>query len=469
VIPVRLGELATVVGGSLHGGDPDLAVTAPAFVDSRHPVRGGLFVAIEGEHVDGHAYVEEAMAGGAVAILSRRIVEAPCVVVAEPIEALGMLAHRIVTALPGLTVIGITGSQGKTSAKDILAQLLEQSGETVSTHGSYNNEIGLPLTVLFATETTRFLVVEMGARGIGHIQYLASMSRPSVGLVLNVGVAHIGEFGSKAEIALAKGELVEALPRAGVAVLNGDDPLVTAMADRTDARVLFFGERGRGSTGPDVWFTDVALDNEGRPHFTLGTAGEAAPVSLDLVGEHQVANATAAAAVALDVGMPFGQVVEALRQVERRSRWRMEVSTNRAGVTVINDSYNANPDSMRAALKTLAELGHRRRGRTIAVLGEMLELGAASRDEHDAIGRLAVRLDIAQVVVVGEGARPLHLGASLEGSWNGESVWVPDVDAAIRFVTGVAAPGDIVLVKASRAAGLEKVAEALLDETETGA
>jgi UDP-N-acetylmuramoyl-tripeptide--D-alanyl-D-alanine ligase len=465
VIPLALGELAEIVGGELHGGHADAVVTAPAFVDSRRPEAGGLYVAIEGERVDGHDFAAQAVAGGAVAALTRRVIDTPCIVVADPVEALGMIAHHVVSALPDLTVIAITGSQGKTSAKDILAQLLEREGETVSTQGSLNNEIGLPLTVLRATPAVRFLVLEMGARGAGHIEYLASVSRPSVGLVLNVGVAHLGEFGSRQAIAGAKGELVEALPRDGLAVLNRDDPLVAEMAGRTSARVVYVGR-----TGADVWFSDVGLDDQGRARFVLGAGSKSAKVSLGLLGEHQAFNAAAAAAVGLGVGLTFDQIVETLPAVVPRSRWRMEVTTTPAGVTVVNDAYNANPDSMRAAIETLAALGRgRSSASTIAVVGEMLELGDATTDQHEAIGRLAARVGISRLVVVGEGARPVHHGASLDGSWDGAALWVPDAESAYRHVAGVAAPGDIVLVKASRAAGLEKVADALLGETEKDA
>jgi len=302
----------------------------------------------------------------------------------------------------------------------------------------------------------------MGARGIGHIRDLCAVARPDVGLVLNVGLAHVGEFGSREAIAQAKGELVEALGPDGVAVLNADDPLVLAMASRTTARVSTYGE----AAAADVRVERLHLDDTGRPGFTLVTRDGTADVTLRLLGEHQASNAAAAAAVALALGLDLDAVAAGLSAATNASRWRMETRERADGVLVVNDAYNANPDSMRAALKTLAALG-RGRGpgaRTIAVLGEMRELGASSREEHDAVGRLAVRLDIAQLVVVGEGARPIHLGACLEGSWGEESVFVPDVDAATSWLREHVRPGDVVLVKASRAAALERVAAALLEE-----
>jgi UDP-N-acetylmuramoyl-tripeptide--D-alanyl-D-alanine ligase len=466
MIALSLSEIASVVDGEVRG-DRQLVVAAPAFIDSREPIAGGLFVAIEGEHVDGHAYAAHAVAGGAAAVLcSRAVDDVPCVVVPDPVEALGRLAREVINRLPELTVVGITGSQGKTGTKDIVAQLLERHGETVATAGSFNTEIGLPLTVLRATETTRYLVLEMGARGAGHIQYLASIAQPSVGVVLNVGTAHIGEFGSKDEIALAKGELIEALPADGVAVLNIDDDRVAAMAARTKARIVFFG---RGSDA-GVRMSEVGIDAQGHAHLVLTGDGRSGAVPLRLVGEHQASNATAAAAVALSLGMTFADVAEGLAAVEPRSRWRMELSTTSAGVRVLNDAYNANPDSMRAALETLAAMGRAAaEGRTIAILGEMLELGSSSREEHEAIGRLSTRLGITQLVVVGGGARPLYDGAVAEGETSRPPVWIADTDAAIAYSVGVARPGDLVLVKASRAAGLEKVAQALLDDTETTA
>ena len=460
MIPMTLADIATAVGGELAdaGDGTSIEVVGDVFHDSRQVVTGGLFVAIRGERVDGHDYAASCVEAGAAAALVEHPVGVPAVVVPDTIAALSALATVVVSRLPGLRVVGITGSQGKTSTKDIVAQLLERTGETIAPAGSFNNEIGAPLTALRVRETTAYLVSEMGARGRGHIRDLAAMVHPTVGLVLNVGVAHISEFGSQDDIAVAKRELVEALPEGGLAVLNADDARVAAMRDHTVARVVTFGE----ASDADVRVSELRVDDDGHPVFLLSAGAESADVKVPLVGEHQAANAAAAAAVALGLGMPFVDVVDTLRSLTSRSRWRMEVSSRSDGVTIINDAYNANPDSMRAALKTLADFGRRRgTGRTIAVLGEMLELGESSSQEHDAVGRLAVRLDVSQLVVVGEGAKPMHLGASLEGSWNDESVHVPDVDAAVAFLRGALRPGDIVLVKASRAAGLERVAAAL--------
>ncbi len=472
MIPMPLSQIATVVGGQVHdAGDHGAAVTVtgPAFVDSRVVEPGGLFAAFRGEHADGHEYAAAAVEAGAAAVLGSRPVGVPAVVVADVQAALAGLARHVLDRLRTdqvahraghrLTVVGLTGSQGKTSTKDLLATVLCDAAPTVATLGSFNNELGLPLTVLRAEPATAYLVCEMGARGVGHVRELCAIAPPQVALVLNVGKAHLGEFGTQAEIARAKGELVEALPADGVAVLNADDPLVAGMAARTSARVITFGE----GPGADVRLTDLRLDQGGRPAMVLRHAGESVPVTLRLVGEHQARNAAAAAAAGVAVGVPLADAAASLATVDRVSKWRMEVHEAPGGVTVVNDSYNANPDSMRAAMKALAAIGRGRPGsRTVAVLGEMRELGESSAEEHDAIGRLAVRLDIGRLLVVGEAARPMHLGASLEGSWGEESVFVADNAAALTWLREQLRPGDVVLVKGSRAARLDEVADALL-------
>jgi UDP-N-acetylmuramoyl-tripeptide--D-alanyl-D-alanine ligase len=328
----------------------------------------------------------------------------------------------------------------------------------VFTPGSFNNEIGLPLTALGATAGTRFLVLEMGARGIGHIRYLTGPTPPKVGLVLNVGTAHIGEFGGREQIAEAKGELVESLPEDGTAVLNADDPLVRAMASRTRAKVLLFGE----SDEADVRAENVRLTDSGRPSFRLHTPSGASDVTMRLYGEHHVSNALAAAAVAHELGMSADEIAVALSEAGSLSRWRMEVTERPDGVTVVNDPYNANPESMKAALRALAAMGKGRR--TWAVLGKMAELGDEALAEHDAVGRLAVRLNVSKLVAVGgREAAWLQLGAYNEGSWGEESVHVSDAQAAVDLLRSELRPGDVVLVKASRSVGLESVAQALLD------
>jgi UDP-N-acetylmuramoyl-tripeptide--D-alanyl-D-alanine ligase len=470
VIPLRLVELAEVVDGVV-GGEvrEDLVVTAPAAVDSRAVEAGGLFVALHGEHADGHDFVAAALANGASAALVARPVDGPHVLVPDVLAALSRLARWLVDRLAadGLVVIGITGSSGKTSTKDVVAQLLAAAGPTVATAGNFNNEIGLPVTVTRADETTRHLVLEMGARGVGHIADLCRVAPPRIGVELNVGTAHVSEFGSREATAEAKAELVAALPAAtdgGVAVLNVDDPLVAAMAGTTGARVVGVG------TGPTatVRATEVRLDDRGRASYVLTAPGHGpVPVTLPLHGAHHVGNSLAAAAVALEAGLDARRVAELLGAVTVPSRWRMEVVDRADGVTVVNDSYNANPESVRAAIEALAAMSAGRRA--WAVLGEMLELGAASTEEHDRVGRLARGSGVARVVAVGEGARAVHDGAVAAGAGDGEeSVLVPDVSAAVALLEAQLRPGDVVLVKASRGAGLDRVAAALLDGASTG-
>lgn len=486
MIPLSLAEIAAVVGGRLHDAIGTTTVTGPVEFDSRQLGPGGLFVAVPGERVDGHDFAADAVRAGAVAVLAAREVPAPAVIV-PPVErhggrayvlagdtdgsgaavlaGLGALARCVVDKLVpgGLAVVGVTGSSGKTSTKDLIAGLLARLGPTVAPPGSFNNELGHPWTVLRADQHTRHLVLELSARGPGHIAALCRVAPPRIGAVLNVGSAHLGEFGSRAAIAQAKGELVEALPADGLAVLNADDPLVAAMADRTDARVVFVGESGRAH----VRAVDVTLDEQARARFKLVTPDGEDDVRLAVHGEHQVGNALTAAAVALELGMPITDVAEGLAEAKPVSRRRMEVTTRPDGVTVINDAYNANPESVRAALKALAALGNqgsqRNHGRTWAVLGQMGELGDDSVAQHDEIGRLAVRLDINRLVVVGEQAAPMHRGAILSGSWGEESVLVPDADAAIALLRAQVRPGDAVLVKASNVIGLWRVADALLE------
>ncbi|MEV6809655.1 UDP-N-acetylmuramoyl-tripeptide--D-alanyl-D-alanine ligase [Streptomyces sp. NPDC017248] len=458
MIALSLAEIAAVVGGQTHDiPDPSAQVTGPVVRDSREVVPGSLFAAFVGERVDGHDYAQRVVEAGAVAVLASRPVGVPAVVVDDVQAALGALARHVVARL-GATLVALTGSAGKTSTKDLIAQVLGRKAPTVFTPGSLNNEIGLPLTALTATEETRFLVLEMGARGIGHIRYLAGLTPPKIGLVLNVGTAHIGEFGGREQIAQAKGELVEALPADGTAVLNADDPLVRAMASRTQAKVVLFGE----SAEADVRAENVRLTDSGQPAFRLHTPSGASDVTMRLYGEHHVSNALAAAAVAHELGMSAAEIALALSEAGSLSRWRMEVTERPDGVTIVNDAYNANPESMRAALRALAAMGRGRR--TWAVLGKMAELGDEALAEHDAVGRLAVRLNVSKLVAVGGiEASWLQLGAYNEGSWGEESVHVSDAQAAIDLLRSELRPGDVVLVKASRSVGLESVAQALVE------
>jgi UDP-N-acetylmuramoyl-tripeptide--D-alanyl-D-alanine ligase len=441
VIALRLAEIAAAVGGTLHGGDPDALVDGTVEFDSRKVTRGGLFVAFAGGNVDGHDFAAAAVAAGAAGVLGRRAVAGVAsIVVEDPRAAMALLARYCLDRLPDTTVVGLTGSSGKTTTKDYIAQLLAPAGPTVAPAGSFNNELGHPYTVLQAGPATRWLVLELGARGIGHVRYLCAVAPPRIGVVLNVGGAHIGEFGTVDAIARAKGELVEALPADGVAVLNADDPRVAAMAARTGARAVTFGAHA------DVRAEALTLD-AGRARFRLVTPSGSAPVALRLVGAHHVGNALAAAAVAGELGGTPEAVAATLSAAAPASRWRMEVMDRADGVTVVNDAYNANPDSMAAALRALAALAVGRR--TWAVLGPMQELGSESAAAHADVARLAKELGVDELVTV-------------DSPDYGAGRPVPDVAAATALLRAELAPGDVVLVKASRAAGLDRIAAELL-------
>jgi UDP-N-acetylmuramoyl-tripeptide--D-alanyl-D-alanine ligase len=490
MIALSLAEIAVIVGGELADVTPEAAtatrVTGTVEFDSRAVTPGALFLALPGARADGHEFAAAAVAAGAVAVLAARPVGVPAIVVppaegadagagvlehdvdgggAAVLAALARLAAAVAERLTadGLTVVGITGSSGKTSTKDLVAAVLAPLGTVIAPPGSFNNELGHPWTVLRADESTDFLVLEMSARHPGNIAALAAIARPSIAVVLNVGTAHLGEFGSREAIAATKGELPESVPPSGVVILNIDDNAVAAMADRTRARVVRVSQEAGASA--DVWADGIGLDALARPRFTLHTAAGEVDVALAVHGEHQVSNALCAAAVALECGARPEQVAAALAGAGPASRHRMEVTTRADGVTVVNDAYNANPDSMQAGLKALAWMarGAGERRRSWAVLGEMAELGEDAITEHDRIGRLAVRLDVSRLIVVGTGRSPsaMHQGAVMEGSWGSEAALVAGADAALAVLRAELAPGDVVLVKASNSAGLGALAEAL--------
>ena len=469
MIALTIAEIAVLAGGApVPETAGDTVVTGPVVIDSRRAEPGSLFAALPGERADGHDFAAAAVAKGAVAVLGSRPVDGvPTVVVPDVARALAALAHGVLGRLPGVTVVGITGSSGKTSTKDLVGQVVERLGPTIAPEGSFNNELGLPLTVLRADEKTRYLVLEMSARGVGHISYLCDIAPPAIGAVLNVGRAHAGEFGSIEGVAKAKGELPEALGAGGVAILNAEDPWVAAMADRTQARIVRFG------AGGEFRAEDVLLDDLGRASFRLVTPDGTAPVRLRLHGAHHVANALAAAAIAAELGLPAGDIADALSAATARSRKRMELHERPDGVLVVNDAYNANPDSMRAAIEALAHLtdpahmtgdGGKRRG--IAVLGHMAELGDIDAASHAEAGELAARAGVAVLIAVGEDARPVLDGARGQAQWQGEAISVPDPGAAVTALRDILRPGDVVLVKASNAAGLTEVADGLLAETD---
>ncbi|MGW3349982.1 UDP-N-acetylmuramoyl-tripeptide--D-alanyl-D-alanine ligase [Nonomuraea rubra] len=456
MIPMTLAEIAQVLGAGLHDvPDPDALVTAPSVVDSREVVPGGLFAATPGARVDGHDYAGTAVAAGAVAVLAARPVGVPAIVVEDVQSALGVLARHVLGRLDP-TVIALTGSVGKTTTKDLLAQVLEPHGPTVATDRSFNNELGLPLTVLRADAGTRYLVLEMGAGRKGDLTYLTGIAPPDLSLVLNVGAAHVSRMGGGlADVAEAKGELVEALRPDGYALLNADDPYVAGMVPRTRARVVLYGR----SPGAAVRAEKVTLDGAGRAAFDLVMPSGRARVELGLVGAHQVANALGAATVAVTLGLPAERIAAGLSAATRRSPGRFEITERPDGVTVIDDAYNANPESMRAGLHAFKAMAGGRR--TIAVLGGMGQQADASHARHAQVGRLVAQLGIDVLVTVGGEDMPA-MAREAELSGLGTAVHrSEDVTEAITLLKELVEPGDVVFVKASSEYGLGACARAL--------
>ncbi|HET6673030.1 MAG TPA: UDP-N-acetylmuramoyl-tripeptide--D-alanyl-D-alanine ligase [Agromyces sp.] len=465
MIALTLTEVAAAVGGALHvdGTDatPATVVAGAVTTDSREISPGDVFFAKRGEFDDGHRFGPAAARQGAALLVVEHLLDVtvPQIVVGDTVDALGALATEVVRrvrSLGALRIVGVTGSNGKTTTKNLLRAVLERVGPTVAARASFNNEVGAPITMLELDDDTRFLVAEMGASAVGEIARLVRMARPDVGIVLKVGLAHAGEFGGIEQTVRAKSEMVTDLLATDVAVLNADDPRVVPMAGLTPARVVWFG------LGPnaDVRATDLATHARGTDFTVTVPGGESARVRFGVLGEHHVMNALAAIAASVELGVALPAVVEALETVTLAERWRMQLMGGRDDITVINDAYNASPDSMAAALKTLAQV-QASGTRSIAVLGEMSELGEFSGEEHDRIGLLAVRLGISQLVVVGQGARRLHISAINEGSWDGESAFVETADEAYDLVVSMARPGDTVLVKSSNSAGLRHLGDRL--------
>jgi UDP-N-acetylmuramoyl-tripeptide--D-alanyl-D-alanine ligase len=454
--PKTLGEVAFAVSGTVRGAAGSDLVVNSLVVDSRAASPGALFVALPGERADGHAFVHDALARGAAAALVRRGWEGPgsVVEVQDPARALIDLARNERGNLRA-TVVGITGSTGKTSTKDLTAAVLAERFVVAASPASFNNEVGLPLTILSATEETEALVCEMGSRGPGHIRLLCEVAGPHVGVVTNVGVAHMELFGSPEALRDAKAELPEALPPGGTAVLNADDAVARSFAKRTPAAtVVLFG------TGDDaqVRARGISVSREtGAADFELITPGGSARVRLSVPGEHMVANALAAAAVGWSLGMSADKAAPALEGASV-SAGRMQV-VRAGGIRVVDDSYNANPASMAAALKAARWMAGR--SRCVAVLGHMAELGPISHEQHLRIGELVARLGIDRLVVVGPEASLIAVGAEREGVEPDHVDLCDDVSQAIDVLTGMVRPGDLVLVKASRVARLERVVEAL--------
>jgi UDP-N-acetylmuramoyl-tripeptide--D-alanyl-D-alanine ligase len=452
VKPRRLSEVAEAVRGTLVGDDVEITSVA---TDSRTAASGSLFVALAGERHDGARFVSEARARGSVAALVHESggVDGPAVVVASTSEALLLLAAHE-RARSEAIVVGVTGANGKTSTKDMAAAIAGKSFLTHASPASFNNEVGVPVTLLGAPPGTQVLIAELGARHVGDVAFLCTIARPDIAVVTNVGVAHMEVFGSWEKIVEASAEPVEALGADGVAVLNADDPVVLGYAERTAARVVTFGR----VAAADVKASSIELDGEGRASFDLEHQHAVVRVRLPVAGEHMVSNALAAAAVGLRLGVDLDSCREALAAATV-SRWRMETFTTPDGVRVLNDAYNANPESTAASLRTARWMAAGRR--CIAVLGWMAELGPIADQQHERIGHLVARLGIDRLVVVGEPARAITVAAVAEGVGPDDVAFYERAADALADVRANARPGDVVVFKGSRVAGLESLAEAL--------
>ncbi len=453
MITLQASEIAKIVGGELIGDD--LAVTAPPVFDSSSATLGSIFLALKGEKADGHKYIDAAFANGAVLALVTAPSAKRCIVVKNVLTALNKLAAHVREALPDLTVIAITGSQGKTTTKDLLQHILESVGSTVAPQGNFNNELGTPITLLQCDASTKFCILEMGARHIGDIAALCEMAKPNIGVVLRVGTAHIGEFGSAEAVAAAKSEMISSLDKSAVAILGQYDPFTQKMQSLHDGKIITFGE----STAADVRATDIEI-REGRPHFDLVTSAGRAAVGLRIVGIHQVANALGAAAVATTLGASIDLIAGALSTAELHSKWRMEISEI-TGVVLINDSYNSSPESAEAALRTLVLFAQERGGQSWAFLGKMHELGASSRDRHAGIGTLASELGIDHLVCVAAPEYADEIGTNCAMDVH----LLESKSEALALVTQMRS-GDVILVKASRAETFEEIAQRITDQLE---
>ncbi|MBS1697206.1 MAG: UDP-N-acetylmuramoyl-tripeptide--D-alanyl-D-alanine ligase [Actinobacteria bacterium] len=465
MIALSLAEIAEIVGGELHpaaGHDPASIVSGVVDTDSRQMSAGGIFVAKPGEHTDGHRFIGAAIENGAVLAIVEHPVDdvVSQIVVADVIDAIAELARAVVARVRAggdLRIVGVTGSNGKTTTKNFLARILQDEGETIAPIASYNNEVGAPLTMLRITDGTRFLVCEFGASAPGEIARLAGLVNPDAVIELMVGLAHAGGFGGIEETARAKAELIDAASPGGTAVLNLDDARVAGMAPRAlehGLRIVGFGQ----TAAADVRAADIDVTASGTS-CTVHVDGRALPLRLQVLGAHHVNNALAAIAATRALGVDPADAIARLETVQIAERWRMQ-PLGGAEVRIINDAYNASPDSMAAALRTLAQITGPQE-RTVAVLGAMSELGESAGDEHDRIGLLAVRLNIQRIVVVGAEARRLYLAAVGEGSWDGEAVHLPDADAAFEYLRAELRPGDRVLVKSSNSAGLRFLGDRL--------
>jgi UDP-N-acetylmuramoyl-tripeptide--D-alanyl-D-alanine ligase len=455
MIPLQASAIAAIVGGTLHG--EDLRVTEPPILNSADAIAGSLFLALKGENVDGHDYAADAFSRGAVVALVSKPITGNHIIVDDVTRALGALAHHVRKELKHLAVVGITGSQGKTTTKELLASVLSQVAETVAPSGNYNNDLGAPISLLRCTEKTKFCIVEMGARHLGDIAKLVAIAEPDIGVVLKVGTAHLGEFGSVELIAQTKSEMISSLRDSAVAILGNYDAFTPKMAELHKGRSVLFGEDSKCS----IRATDIEF-REGRAHFDLVTPEGRSAVGLRIVGMHQVANALAVAAIATELGLTLDQIAGGLSTAESNARWRMEI-VELPQLLLINDSYNASPEAMSAALSTLALFAQERGGESWAFLGKMHELGESSQSDHAAIGTLAQELGIDHLVCVGAP----EFAATMSKNGPTSIHLCNDKAEALRVAENLN-QGDVLLVKASRSEKLEELADAISQQWRDG-
>ena len=458
MIKLSLEQIANAISGEIVVGDSANEVFGTVRTDSRLVEPGDIFFAKLGENEDGHRYLESLVSKASLAIVSAPRSDLPLaqIKVTDTVVALSLLAEFVLSQVRpnGLKVIGITGSNGKTSAKNMLAAITAKVGKTISPQDSFNNEVGLPLTVLRLEQDTKYLVLELGAAGLGSIDRLASWTKPDVGIQLKVGMAHAGAFGGIEVTARIKAEM---MPHIGnLAILNMDDPIVRDFETRHGVRSVGYGY----SADAQLQLLHVGVSLQGTSIELRYPDGEHRELNLRILGEHQAMNAAAALLAAEELGIDRTLALQTLSELEIAERWRMQPMMRKDGVLIINDAYNASPDSMRAGLQTLATIG-RQGHRTIAVLGLMAELGDQTLAEHESVGRLVVRYNIDKLFVVGKEAKILHLSATQEGSWDGESEFFENASEAFDAINAKLLPGDVVLVKSSNVAGLRFLGDEL--------
>jgi UDP-N-acetylmuramoyl-tripeptide--D-alanyl-D-alanine ligase len=450
MLKISAAEFAKIVAGQLHEISESTMIDQVPVINSKNATKDSFFVAFEGQQVDGHNFVTEAINLGAKFALVSKPVSEPHILVADTGKALIDLAIYIRSKLPELKIVGITGSQGKTTSKEFLHSILKLEGETVATAGNFNTDIGVPLTLLRCSEQTKFCILEMGARHSGDIAKLTKIAKPNVGVVLVVGTAHIGEFGSVEAIAKAKAELITNLPANSTAVLGSYDIYTPKMADSLELKKVLFG------VNQNVRAADLEMHG-GYAHFDLVTPAGRNPVSLQVLGEHQVPNALAAAAAAFALGVVNENIAVGLTTATLDSKWRMQIEEIK-GIHLIHDYYNANPESMKAALKTLILLSQESGGASWAILGKMHELGATESDGHKEVTAFSREIGVDHLLAVAT-----DLYQDVQNQSDSEHMLLhncPNLESVLQLVDNLSS-GDVILLKASRSERFEDLANAI--------